>query len=97
VKPVSRLSSVALIGFALFVAVLASGCGPAARALTGVSETDTGPVVTLYVCNNEPHLTVRSYTGPADTDYYTLTGSARRHQAVQIPLTVETPNWRLTG
>jgi hypothetical protein len=85
-------------GVAFGLALLAvSGCGPPTRALIGVSTVAGEPTVALYVCDNQPHLTVRVYYGPNDADNYSLKGSARKHETVHVPLVHETAGWTLGG
>jgi len=85
-------------GVAVVLALLAvSGCGPPTRALIGVNKEASEPTVVLYVCDNRPHVTVRVYYGTKDAENYTLTGSARKHQTVRVPLVHAAAGWTLGG
>jgi hypothetical protein len=55
------------------------------------------PTVLLYVCDDQPHLTIRVYYGAEDADNYTLTGSARSHETVHVPLVHAADGWTLGG
>lgn len=77
--------------------LLVTGCGPATQADIGVTQAAGHPTVVLYVCDDQPHLTVRVYYAQRDTANYTLTGHAKKHETVRVPLVAASAGWVLHG
>ena len=74
-----------------------TGCGPATRAGIGVTQQAGQPTAVLYVCDDQPHLTVRVYYAQRDKANYTLTGHAKKHETVRVPLVASSAAWVLHG
>jgi hypothetical protein len=51
----------------------------------------------VWACDDQPALTVWVQYGPDRKDHYTLTGYARKHETVRVPLTTSSLDWLLTG
>lgn len=81
----------------LLALLTVSGCGPPTKAFIGASRLSGEPTAVLYVCDDQPHLTVRVYYSAKDAANYTLTGTARKHETVNVPLIHPAAGWTLHG
>lgn len=69
-----------------------TACEPPTRAVVGVERSATGITAAVLVCDDQPVMTLRVYTGANGS--FTAVGKLRRNRVIQVPLTGPSPGWR---
>lgn len=85
-----------LLVYTISVSCVVASCGPPTRAAVGVIGSDSSPEVLVYVCDDQPNLTLRVYVdGQQPNAYFTIVGGLKKGQTVKVSLTRSSPGWHL--
>jgi len=80
------------------VSCAVTSCGPPTRAVVGVARSNSDIEALVYVCDDQPRLTLRLYIdGQQPNAYLTLVGKLKRNEMARVPLTMPSPGWHLEG